>query len=224
MSNTKVDHVIATLQNGGMDAAAAFPGQKIPALGAPRIAVGLEEISNAGKLCKILATVYSPGKAGGYACEAAAQEAMAYLLQSGADCRLEGCSYDGQLDCFFMRLHAAYEEPEPEEEVVSPYTVTLGGAPLAWVVSFRAWQETDDPAITALGSTAWLFQVEEQLPPGAADQNTPTEPFSLTVNRDGVAEVFSECRLTGLIREDSAQGLYQKRIGIAGNREYSSIL
>ena len=61
-------------------------------------------------------------------------------------------------------------------------------------------------------------------PAAAPEQNTPEEPFTITVNRAGTVENFTGCYLTSDIREDRMEGVNRVRSGIAEKKTYSSIL
>ena len=219
------EQVISELVNGGVRAAAAWPGQKIPHLTAPAAAVCLEKADDAKGETTVLVTVYSPGDDGGSVCEAAAVAAMEVLQNAGAVCLLEGCRYDGQLHLFSMELHAVYaeaEEAEAEEKL--PITVKLGAAPLAYITGFKSWHLTDDPSVTALSDSLCYFRIEELIPSGGTEQNTPAEPFTITVTRGGTIETFTGCRLTSDIREDQVEGVNRVRSGTAEKKTFMSIL
>ena len=222
MGNPVVETLISALQAGGIRAASAWPGQKMPHLTAPAAAVCLEKADSGGGETTVLVTVYSPGDDGGSACESAAMEAMEVLLESGADCLLEGCRYDGQLHLFYMELHASFAaEAEPEE---MPFTVKLGVAPLECVTAFKSWHLTENPTATPLSSSPFYFRIEEQIVPGCPEQNTPVEPFTITVARKGTVETFTGCYLTTDVREDGVNGVNRVRSGIAEKKTFVSIL
>lgn len=226
MGSLIAQHAVQVLDNAGIRAKAAWPGQKIPHLKGPAAAVCLEKEDCAKDETTILVTVYSPGDLGGSACEDAALQAMEALQAIGAECLLEGCRYDGHLHLFSMDLHAVYAEgqvPEEEEESL-PITVKLGLAPLTNLSGFKSWHLTDDPKVTALSDSLCYFRIEELIPTGETEQNTPTEPFTITVTRGGTTETFTGCYLTSDIREDQVEGVNRVRSGTAEKKTYVSIL
>ena len=225
MGNAVVEQVTANLAEGGIRAGYAWPGRKMPQLTGPAAAVCLEKVDDAKRETTVLVTVCSPGDQGGNACETVALAAMAVLQESGAVCLLEGCRYDGQLNLFFMDLHAVFAEPEeePEEEKL-PASVKMGLAPLPYMTGFKSWHLTDDPATTPLSSSLCYFRLEELIPVGEVEQNTPAEPFNITVTRGGTIETFTGCRLTSDVREDRMNGVSRVRSGTAEKKTFVSIL
>lgn len=169
----------------------------------------------------MLVRVYSPGDDGGSVCEEAAVAAMTVLQETGAVCLLESCRYDGQLHLFSMELHAVYVETEEEK---LPITVKLGLAPLPHITGFKSWHLTDDPSVMPLASSLCYFRIEELIPSGATEQNTPEEPFTITVTRGGTVETFTGCYLTTDVREDQLEGVNRVRSGTAEKKTFVSIL
>ena len=223
MGRITVEQIVTDLSTGGIRASAAWPGQKMPHLTAPAAAVCLEKADDAREQTTILVTVYSPGDQGGSACETAAVAAMGALQKTGAVCLLEGCRYDGQLHLFSMELHAVYGGLVTEEAKF-PASVKLGLAPLPYVTGFKSWHLTDDPAETPLSASLCYFRLEELIPTGGVEQNTPQEPFTITVTRGGTIETFTGCYLTTDVREDKQNGVSRVRSGTAQEKTFVSIL
>ena len=222
MGHPVVETVISALQAGGIRAAQAWPGERIPHLTSTAAAVCLEKVDAASDTTTVLVTAYAPGDSGGVACETAAAEMMSILQENGAVCLLEACRYEEKLHLFSMKLHALYKtEPEPE---AMPFQVKLGSAPLECVTAFKSWRLTEDPTAEPLSSAVCYFRIEEQVLPGSQEQNTPSEPFTITVNREGTVETFTGCRMTADVREDGINGVHRVRSGTAEQRTFTSIL
>lgn len=221
MANRAVNALI----NGGIRAASAWPGQKMPHITSPVAAVCLESADYQKRETTILVTIYSPEEGGGDLCEVAAMEARDVLQAQGAYCKVEGCRYDGQLHLFSMELHALYIDHESLEEAEKlPATVRLGSAPLEFLSGFKSWHLSDDPKTVPLSASVCYFRIEEKIPFGESEQNTPAEPFTITVKRGGTVETFTGCYLTSDVREDQVDGVNRVRSGTAEKKNYSSIL
>lgn len=217
-----VERVITTLSNSGIRAAAAWPGEKIPYLTAPAAAVCLEEADSSSMKTTVLVTVYAPGN--GESCEAAAAVAMEALQKDGGTCRLESCRYNGQLDLFTMALHVLYDGVGETAGEALPISVQIGAAALDYLTGFKSWHLTDEPKTVPLSSAVCYFRVEEFIPSGEAEQNTPQEPFTMVVIRGGTTETFTGCYLTSDVREDRVKGVCRVRSGTAEKKTYVSIL
>lgn len=204
-----VENVISGLTAAGLRAAAAYPGEKMPYLAAPAVAVGLEKVEKG--VYTVRAEVLTPAFLGGEACEDCAETARTALEGLGAVCTQGAVRYDGRTDLFCIEILGRFGD---EQDL----TVKLGNVILENAVEFTASQETEDPVAAPLSSCAWNFEIREVFDPGDVENAPPTEPFAVTVKRTGTTETFSDCYFTGLQRTDSAGGLEQIRTGAAGSR------
>ena len=196
----------------------------MPQLKTSAATVSLEESDDAKHANTVLITVFSPADDGGQACETAAAGAMSVLKAKNALCRLEHCCYLPGPHLFAMKLYAMFVEKQEKQPPAKPFAVKLGIAPLTYVTSFQAGQEIVDPTVTPQKNALWLFRIEELIPPGGSEQNTPAEPFSITVNCKNGTETYADCHLTSVSREDHGKGLVLIRKGTAASRSFINIL
>ncbi len=215
-----VDSVISVLRNQGVRVEQSFPGTKMPAITSPVVAVSLEKAEEDGQT--VLAALLTPGDRGQALCEAAALELLEIVRGTGAKCSIGSFRYDGRNHLFGCELRAFFPEEEPE--TVLPFTVKLGAATLLCATGFKSWHLSDDPETAPLSGSVCYFRIEERMSPGAPEQNTPAEPFTMTVSRRNCTETFYDCRLTSDVREDGSEGIDRVRSGIAQRRTIVSIL
>ena len=225
MGILSVETVFAGLTAAGLRAAAAYPGEKMPYLAAPAVAVGLEKVENG--VYTVRAEVLSPAYLGGAACEEYAESARTAMKGTGAVCVQDAVEYDGRTDLFRIRITGQFlpeeEEETPEEEEALDLTVKLGSVTLGSAVEFTASQETEDPTATALSGCGWSFRIREFFTPGTTETTAPTEPFTMTVKRTGTTEYYSECYFTSVKRTDGEGGLEQVRTGISSGKSFITV-
>ena len=83
MGSLTAQRTIEALDNVGIRVGAAWPGQIMPHLLGPAVAVCLEKEDCAKNETTILVTIYSPGDLGGVACEETALQVMEVLQEIG---------------------------------------------------------------------------------------------------------------------------------------------
>lgn len=225
MAESIVTTVIAGLTAAGIRAGAAWPGQSMPHLTSPAAAVSLFQVNQQDWVTEVLVTVLCPGELGGQACEEEGLRVVEALSALGASCVQEGCKYDSRTGLFSAPVYAAFTGNTQESSWTSgvDMAVCLSGAPLPYLTGFTAEQVTADPAVVSVYKCGWKFKIEEFFAPGEPEQNDPEEPFTITVDRTGRSEIFHNCYLTGIKREDTPTGLKQTREGTAESMEFMSI-
>lgn len=225
MADSVVNAVIEGLTAAGVRAGAAWPGQAIQQLTAPAVTVSLFQVNQQERVTEVLVTVLCPGSMGGGACEAEGLKITEILTNLGASCVQEGCEYNSRTDLFSTPIYAAFTGGIWEAAWIpgGDLTVKLGTAELYSVSGFTAEQSTEDPTVTPVGSCGWKFTIEEFFYPGYPEQNTPEEPFSITVGRTSRTETFKNCRFTAIRREDGPTGLRQIREGTAESMIFMGI-
>lgn len=216
MGVLSVENVIAAMTAAGLRAAAAYPGEKMPHLAAPAVAVGLEKVENG--VYTVRAEVLSPAYLGGEACEEYAETARSAMEGLGAACTQNAVEYDGRRDLLRILIAGQFGV-----EQNSDLTVKLGTVTLVHAVEFTASQETEDPTVTALSGCGWSFRIREVFEPGAVEELAPGEPFTLMVRRTGTTEYYSNCYFTSVKRTDALGGLEQVRTGIAGVKSFITV-
>lgn len=213
------------LTNAGIRSDEAYPGRRIPALTGPVAAVRLGRIDRSVRTTSVEVMIMSPASGGGSLCENTALRAIEVLQKTGGTCVKDVCKFDEMADVFYIRIEAEFFGTAMENRW-SPgpgYAVTIGQQPMPYVVSFSAQRATDDK-VTELDKAVWTFVMEELLPPGTGEPVDPTEPFALTVSRSLGEELFTGCKFTSQIREDTIRGITQTRKGTAQKRSVMGIL
>ena len=222
---TIVSEVIGTLTAGGIRAAEAYPGKRIPALTSAVAAVRLGRMDRSVRTTQLEVVVMSPSSAGGSACEATALKAVGLLQDMGGTCVKAVCKFDEMADVFYINIDVEFFGTAlPDSWSAGPgYAIKIGAQALNHVTSFRTQRETDKE-VTAIANAKWHFTLEELLPPGTSEPSDPAEPFTLSVSRSGGDETFTGCTWTSVKREDTIKGVSQVREGVAENRTVLGIL
>lgn len=230
MGTELTGRVIEALKQVGVQAAAAWPAGEMPELGQTAAAVSLFRVDGAVKQTVILIQVLCPRYLGASACEEAALTAWNAAAELGAVCTQEGCEYDIRTGLYGVKVYAAFQgadawsgwaEPAAEKPVIS---VSLGSVKLTNAVSFTASQTLDETVSSSLSDMSWSFRLEETFGPADLEQSTPTEPFTITVERENGTDLYRECTWTSLRREVTPDGLRQIRTGTAQSRSFITIL
>lgn len=222
---TIVSEVINKLTTGGIRAAEAYPGKRIPALTGAVAAVRLGKVDRSVRMTHLEVVVMSPAASGGSACESTALKAVEILQEMGGTCVKAVCKFDEMADVFYINIDVEFFGTAlPDSWSAGPgYAVKIGAQAMNYVTSFLAQRETDKE-VTAIANAKWRFTMEELLPPGTSEPSDPAEPFAITVTRSGGEETFSNCTWTSVKREQTIRGVSQIRQGIAGGRSDLGIL
>lgn len=225
MADTVVNAVLAGLTKAGVRAGTAWPGQAAPHLTEPAVAVSLFQVNQQERVTEVLVRVLCPAAMGGGACEEEGLRITEILTGLGASCVQEECEYDARSDLFTVPIYAAFTGGIWEAAWIpgGDLTVKLNTAELFSVVGFTAEQSTEDPTVTPVKSCGWKITIEEFFYPGYAEQNTPEEPFDVTVGRTGRMETFKNCRFHNIHREDGPTGMRQIREGTAESMIYIAV-
>jgi len=222
---TIVNNVIEGLKAASIRADEAYPGGRIPALTGAVAAVRLGKVDRSVRTTAVQIVIMSPASGGGSLCETTALRALEALEDMGGSCVKETCKFDEMADVFYIEIGAEFFGAALEDKW-SPgpgYEISIGSQPMEHVVSFRAERKTDDE-ITSISNAKWQFTMEELLPPGISEPPDPEEPFALTVDKINGSEVFLNCTLTSVKRENTIRGISQIRTGIAQNRNYITVM
>ena len=222
---TIVSEVINKLTTGGIRAAEAYPGKRIPALTGAVAAVRLGKVDRSVRMTHLEVVVMSPAASGGSACESTALKAVEILQEMGGTCVKAVCKFDEMADVFYINIDVEFFGTAlPDSWSAGPgYAVKIGAQAMNYVTSFQAQRETDKD-VTAIANAKWKFTMEELLPPGTSEPSDPAEPFTITVTRSAGEETFSNCTWTSVKREQTIRGVSQIRQGIAGGRSDLGIL
>ena len=222
---TIVSEVINKLTTGGIRAAEAYPGKRIPALTGAVAAVRLGKVDRSVRTTHLEVVVMSPAASGGSACETTALKAVGILQNMGGTCVKAVCKFDEMADVFYINIDVEFFGTAlPDSWSAGPgYAVKIGAQAMNHVTRFQIQRETDKE-ITAISNAKWKFTMEELLPPGTSEPSDPEEPFTMSVARSGGDETFTGCTWISVKREDTIKGVSQVRVGIAEKRTVLGIL
>lgn len=216
MGLQRINETVEALQSAGFRADRGYPNTGMPYPSTPVVAVNLH--SQTADTVALAVTVYCSVAYGGIVCEDKALEVAAVLEGIGAACQVGSCDFSGKTGLFSLTILARWvEETEEEEEtpaakpVEVPPTVLFNDEVLPYATGFSA-ERTAEVSSVGASDGIWTVTVEELIPLKYVTFGAPTDDFSLAVKRDSVEEKYSNCVLQTLLRRETSQGLYQKRV------------
>ena len=222
MERPELNAVIAGLQREGYRTGRAFPGERMPHIQKPAVAVALQKEASGSQTLAV--TVLYPENMGGGACEDDARVVAGFLRGMGYECVQEHCQYDGKSDRFFVRILATWNDVQAD----APYTVSVGTDLIRYTTSFQAeqkinaedWDGTDGENSA---SAPWTLTLEEMIPRDVEEPEDVTSPFTLTVSRGTVEESYSGCCWLSHNRLDTQEGLKKVRTVLALKRSIKKV-
>ena len=174
-------------------------------LTAPAAAVGLRNLNLREGTGTVEVRVLSPHGLGGWICQQTAAEVVTVLEEHGVACDMAQMTYRSGLDCFEMVIVGEKQlvQREPEPEPAQEIRVTLGNEQMNHVTAFSAEQDrkrrligsvsSGVPAGVTPGTGGWSIRLVQEFPQGVLAMAEPAEPFSLTVEENGLITEFSGC-------------------------------
>ena len=223
--------MLRRLREDGFTADIAFPGQKFPQISDTVAAVHIERVDRANLEVTVEISIICPASMGGTVCEMKALRATEVLRWSGAVCVQNGCTYDGIAQVYVVSVLATFTGmTEADDCTVWPgFYCYEDNRILRFAVGFTAVQETGAaveyvigqaaPVGTSIGTRGWEIQLEELIPVGSPEVDSPADPSVLKIITDQKTEVYSGCRWMQVKREFTRQGLRRTRKGVALLRE-----
>ena len=233
MGYSILELVLRRLREDGFTADIAFPGQKFPQISDTVAAVHIEKVDRANLEVTVEISIICPASMGGTVCEMRALRATEVLRWSGAVCVQNGCTYEGIAQVYVVSVLATFTGmTEAEDCTVWPgFYCYVDNQIHRFAIGFTAEQQTGAaaqyvigeamPIGTSLGTAAWEISLEELIPVGSPEFDSPSEPCVVKILTDQKTEVYSGCRFTTIRREFSKQGLRRIRKGVALSREES---
>lgn len=222
MERPELNTVIAGLQREGYRTGRAFPGERMPHIQKPAVAVALQKEASGSQTLAV--TVLYPENMGGGACEDDARVVAGFLRGMGYECVQEHCQYDGKSDRFFVRILATWNDVQAD----APYTVTVGENLMRYTTSFQAEQKInvedwDGRDGENSASAPWSLTLEEMIPRDVEEPEDVAAPFALTVSRGTVEESYSDCCWSSYNRLDTQEGLRKVRTILALKRNVKKL-
>ena len=194
MERPELKTVIEGLQEQGYRTGRAFPGERMPHIQKPAVAVALQKEESGSQTLAV--TVLYPENMGGGACEDDARVVAGYLRGMGFECVQERCQYDGKSDRFFVRILATWEDVQAD----APYTVSVGESLMRYTTGFRAElkrSETwDEESETTVEHVTWALTLEEMIPRGAEEPEEPAAEGEETESPETGSEETGEKALS----------------------------
>ena len=233
MGYSILELVLRRLREDGFTADIAFPGQKFPQISDTVAAVHIEKVDRANLEGTVEINIICPASMGGTVCEMKALRATEVLRWSGAVCVQNGCTYDGIAQVYVVSVLATFTGiTEAEDCTVWPgFYCYVDNQIHRFAMGFTAVQQTGAaaeyvigeavPIGTSVGTEGWEIELEELIPVGSPELDSPTEPCVVKILTDQKTEIYSGCRWTQVRREFTKQGLRRIRKGVALQREES---
>lgn len=231
MGYSILELVLRRLREDGFTADIAFPGQKFPLISEPVAAVHIEKVDRANLEVTVEINIICPASMGGTACEVQALRATEVLRWAGAVCVQNGCTYDGIAQVYVVSVLATFTGvTEADDCTVWPgFYCYVDNRLHRFAIGFSAVQETGAapeyvigeavPIGTSIGTSAWEIQIEELIPVGSPEIDSPADACTVKIVTDQKTEEYSGCRWVTVRREFTKQGLRRIRKGVALQRE-----
>lgn len=231
MGYSILELVLRRLREDGFTADIAFPGQKFPQISDTVAAVHIQKVDRANLEVTVEISIICPASVGGTVCEMKALRATEVLRWSGAVCVQNGCTYDGIAQVYVVSVLATFTGvTEADDCMVWPgFYCYVDDQIHRFVTGFTAVQETGaaaeyvigqaQPVGTSIGTAVWEIQLEELIPVGSPEFESPTEPCEVSILTEDKTETYSGCRWISVRREFTKQGLRRIRKGVALRRE-----
>lgn len=231
MGYSILELVLRRLREDGFTADIAFPGQKFPQISDTVAAVHIQKVDRANLEVTVEISIICPASVGGTVCEMKALRATEVLRWSGAVCVQNGCTYDGIAQVYVVSVLATFTGvTEADDCMVWPgFYCYVDDQIHRFVTGFTAVQETGaaaeyvigqaQPVGTSLGTAAWEIQLEELIPVGSPEFESPIEPCVVSILTEDKTEIYSGCRWISIRREFTKQGLRRIRKGVALRRD-----
>lgn len=231
MGYSILELVLRRLREDGFTADIAFPGQMFPQINDAVAAVHIEKVDRANLEVTVEISIICPASMGGTACEVRALRATEVLRWAGAVCVQNGCTYDGVAQVYVVSVLATFTGmTEADNCTVWPgFYCYVDDQIHRFVIGFTAVEQTGadidyvigeaTPVGTSIGTHGWEIQLEELIPVGSPEYDSPQEPCIVRIITDQKTEIYSGCRWTEIRREFSKQGLRRIRKGVALRRE-----
>lgn len=227
MGRECLEWVLGLLQQGGIPAGEAWPGERRPEPEEAVAAVGLRAMDWERGLVRISVDLLSPRHLGGWHCQMRAAAAVRLLHGAGFSCETEQMEYLPESDCFRVGIMAS-TAVEPKGEgwtAAGAMAVSMDDQPLEGVVSFRAEQDQGrrllgsmargEPVGVTSGTDGWTIELVQR----TTREPQSVEPFELTLRRGMRTERFGGCCWNETILEYDAAGERMIRRGFALTRE-----
>lgn len=217
---TILETVDRTLNVAGFYTGLANPGQWIPEIEEPVVAISLEQVDSDAYEVTIRAEVVSPVALGGQHCEEAVLRVVNTLQYVGARCRVTKLEFDAKTELFSMAVLATFYGDILDDKWVAgkACSVIWGERWVGKAVSFTAWRETPNPDIQPLVAEQWHFRMEEILD-GKSYETTATASFNIAVTVGNITETYTDCKVTSQQRVLRGGHLRQIREGIAQGKQ-----
>ena len=223
--------VLRRLREENFLADVAFPGQKYPVITEPVAAVHIEKVDRANLTVTVEVSIICPADLGGTYCEVEALRATEVLRWAGATCIQNGCEYDGLAQVYVVSILATFTcVTEAEDCTMGPgFQVYVAENMMPFAISFQAEQTIGVEAVHEIGENApvgihdgswvWKFRLEELIPAGNLEADSPEGVFEVRLESETVTETYYHCRWTSVHREYTRQGLRRIRTGISMLRQ-----
>ena len=227
MGREYLEWILGLLQQGGIPAGEAWPGERRPEPEEAVAAVGLRAMDWESGVVRIAVDLLSPRHLGGWHCQLRAAEAARLLYGAGFSCETEQMEYLPESDCFRVGIIACGAAAFGAEDwtAAGAMEVCVGGLLLEGVISFRAVRDQGrrlrgamgrgEPVGVTSGTDGWTIELVQR----TAREIQTEEPFELTLRRGTRTERFGGCCWNETVLEYDAAGGRMIRRGFALTRE-----
>lgn len=221
------------LVNAGFRVEAGYPAHKAVCLTQTAAAVNLKGMDEK-EVREVLVTVLTPRSLGLEQCQSKAAEGIRALASDGNQWSFSGWRYEEGIDCWVIEICGIPAQTEQAEQPAQPEgcAVWIGETEQKYVTDFLAQQTPDRrlirphgegvPSGVTPGKQGWNLTLTQLLPVGEPEPEAGAEPFSLTVSRGSISQVYGACWWSGYSSRQTAEGTQVVRSAFALSREVSA--
>lgn len=215
MGEGLVSKVVQLLQQAGLRAAPAGPGEPFVSPETPVAAVSILKLEPQKRMGSVKVQLLVPEYLGAFRCEEEATTVGLLLQEAGGRWVQKPWEYRSRESVYCVPLEVEFDGVSTEngwksEAPQRGLQLVIGGILREYAAGFTTWQEN------AAGS--WNFRLEELYPAGVAEQSLGTGNFDAALTHAGFTEWYMDCVITQCKRIAKADGLQQIWEGTVGSR------
>ena len=219
MGQSILNTVVQLLNDKGLCTEPAQPAANMTAIHMPVAAVSLEEADRAKQTATVLVEIVAPVVSGALRCQHKALDVCDILSKAGAVCHQGKCTFDSRSALFITPVTAVFSGIALSNDWIPSQVnrISINGADLPYCVSFTANKKvTEDD--TTLADVPWTITIEEFIPTGVLEPEELTEAFNTSINSQDKRETYAFCKLVGIQRIATPEGIRQIRTATTTRR------
>ena len=208
----RIEAVIAALQAQNIPAQRGYSGRVIAAVYAPKTAVRLYRCTEGEETVAV--DIFGPTAQGAAACEALAAQVQTVLRRMMAEVTVGACEFQKDSGLFALQVQGKWR-------IGPKCVVKIDDQSMENILECRAAQENtalsyvdsqSGEIITTVTKREWTITIVDIWPAGKKMDVDTTEPFALSIHREGGTESYANCRWSTILLEETKAGVMRTRV------------